>query len=143
MSFKCPFCGRKTVNLSYLRRHIRRDHPTDVRCPVCRFKSRSIQGLILHCSEREDEKHKALYFLLHRNKTADTTVENQIEKLKELKKMFEANDDAPSERVWTVTFKLSGKLLNIVDTYAENHHMFRSDVIRLALEKFFRGEEER
>jgi len=39
-----------------------------------------------------------------------------------------------------IVFKADEELITRIDTYAMNHRMYRSEVIRLALQKFFEEE---
>ena len=39
-----------------------------------------------------------------------------------------------------IVFKADEDLITLMDTYAMNHRMYRSEVIRLALQKFFEEE---
>jgi len=90
--YKCPFCGRASKSLGFLKQHIRREHRTNIKCPACRFTAKTLTGLLFHClAHAEDEKHKALYYLLHRNsRTTKVKVEYHIEKLKKYKELFRA-----------------------------------------------------
>ncbi|MQL56437.1 hypothetical protein [Acidianus ambivalens] len=91
MSYKCPFCGELEPSINWLRIHIRKCHYNEpLTCPVCGYRARSLRGIINHSCGRYDEKHKALYYLLHRN-TRNTTgakVEKQMTYLKQLKEVF-------------------------------------------------------
>ena len=41
----------------------------------------------------------------------------------------------------TVTFKVEDEFLQKIDRYAINHRMYRAEVIRQALEEFFKNHE--
>lgn len=88
--FKCPFCNRVTKSLGFLKLHIRKHHRRNLQCPYCDFVTKNLPGLEIHCLVSDDEKHKALYYLLHKN-ARNTKV--SIENLKKYKYLFKVGRD--------------------------------------------------
>jgi hypothetical protein len=77
--------------LGYLKLHIRKKHRENIQCPICGFAVKNLPGLETHCFVSTEEKHKALYYLLHKNSTAVNT-KVSIENLKKYKHLFEVKE---------------------------------------------------
>jgi len=91
--YKCPFCGRASKSLGFLKQHIRREHRTNtnIECPACTFAAKTLASLMFHClANSEDDGHRAVYYLLHISRTSKVKVEYPIEKLKQYKDLFRA-----------------------------------------------------
>jgi len=88
--FGCPFCGKNTKNLGFLKLHIRKRHRNNLTCPMCGYETKNLPGLEVHCLINQDEKHKALYYLLHKNATA-VNKSASVKELKKYKYLFEVN----------------------------------------------------
>jgi len=88
--YKCPFCNKVVEKLGHLKMHVRLMHTENPHCPVCGFVSKNLSGLMYHCFSNTDERHLALYYLLHKNGTSDKVkVEQPIKKMKQYKHLFE------------------------------------------------------
>ena len=90
--FKCPFYTFTAKSLGYLKLHIRKKHRENIQCPICGFIAKNLPGLETHCLTEEGEKHRALYYLLHKNATAINT-KVSIENLKKYKYLFEVKGE--------------------------------------------------
>jgi transcription elongation factor Elf1 len=70
-SFACPYCGEYCRGLGNLKRHVRRVHIANGRCPLCGSEFKSYTHLLHHIvwyASRGDREHMVLAGLaLRRN----------------------------------------------------------------------------
>jgi len=87
--YKCPFCGAIVERFGFLKMHVRTMHRENPQCPICGITSKNIQGLMYHCFISNDEMHKALYYLIHKNGTSDKVkVKQPIKTMMKYKHLF-------------------------------------------------------
>jgi transcription elongation factor Elf1 len=80
MSYKCPLCNYRTISLQGLKLHFSKKHVSNI-CPLCRKRYKNINWhFYVYAKVYNDSQHLLLYYL-YPNHTLDKSEKQVVEKL--------------------------------------------------------------